>query len=40
MKTYNTGRAFEYLEKAKSIFANGILTAIIEENYKNGKIGY
>ncbi len=40
MKTYNTVRAFGYLEKAKLIFANGILTAIIEENYRNGKIGY
>lgn len=40
MKTYNTLRAFTYLEKAKSIFANGILTAIIEENYKKGKTGY
>lgn len=40
MKTYNTLQAFSYLEKAKSIFTNGILTAIIEDNYKKGKIGY
>ncbi len=40
MKTYNTKKSFYYLEKAKNIFPNGIITAIIETNYKNGKVGW
>lgn len=40
MKTYNTKKSFYYLDKAKKIFPNGIITAIIETNYKNGKVGW
>lgn len=40
MKTLDSKKAFEYLDKAIEIFPNGLMGAIIKNNYINGKIGY
>ncbi len=40
MKNLNTKKGFEYLEKARAIFPNGIMVAMIESNYADGRIGW
>ncbi|AEE17416.1 hypothetical protein [Treponema brennaborense] len=39
-KNYNSEKSIFYLDQAKSIFPNSILTMIIEENYKKGIMGW
>lgn len=40
LKVYDTKKAEFYLNRAKEIFPNSVMTAIVEDNWGKGKIGY
>lgn len=40
MKNLDTEKGFYYLDRAKEIFPNSVSLAIVETNYRNGKVGW
>ena len=40
MKKYNVEMGMKYLNKARELYPKNPLTFFIEQNYKNGKIGW
>ena len=39
MKNYNTEKGFFYLHKAKELYPDNVLCAVLETNYKKGNLG-